>query len=151
MNVKRTRIVAIIIFLLLALFGGYYYWGTYSQRTSTTSDIGVAGGLPPQIDPKTIGKVVKDAATGKDFISNQIIVEFNTDVTEETALAVIASVGGKMEQRFTAVPLFLVRVDDSGDGSVARTAVKKLEADPRVKRADLNFLTTKPVDNGAAQ
>ena len=151
MKAKRITTIALGICLILGLLGGYYLWNVYTKQVSVATDVGVKGGIPSQIDPKTIGKVVRDTATGKDFISNQIIVEFNTDVTEETALAVIASVGGKMEQRFTAVPLFLIRVEDGGDGSVARTVVKKLVADPRVKRVDLNFLTTKPADNGTAQ
>lgn len=101
---------------------------------------------PAPLDPKTIGKLVRDSATGKDFISNQVIVEFNTEISEEEALAVIAGVGGKMEQRFTAVPLFLIRVEDTGNGNLAREVVKKLTADKRVKRVDLNFLTTKPTN-----
>lgn len=102
--------------------------------------------IPTPLDPKTIGKLVRDSATGKDFISNQVIVEFNTEISEEEALAVIAGVGGKMEQRFTAVPLFLIRVEDTGNGNLAREVVKKLTADKRVKRVDLNFLTTKPTN-----
>jgi hypothetical protein len=78
-------------------------------------------------------------------------VEFNADVSEESALAIIAGVGGKMEQRFTAVPLFLVRVEDKGDGVIARSVVRELTKDARIKKAELNFLTTKPVDNGTGQ
>lgn len=151
MKVKQTTLIVSTAALIVLLCGGYYLWSTNMKSTATPADAPQSTGLPPQVDPNTVGKVVKDSASGKDFISNQIIVEFNTDVTEETSLAIIASVGGKMEQRFTAVPLFLVRVEDQGDGSVARAAVKKLTADSRVKRADMNFLTTKPVDNGTAQ
>lgn len=116
------------------------------KTTESVSPISPAS-IPAPIDPKTIGKVVRDTVSGKDFISNQIIVEFNVTVSEEEALAVISGVGGKMEQRFTAVPLFLMRVDDAGDGVLARSVVKKLAADSRVKRAELNFLTTNKTAN----
>ena len=33
----------------------------------------------PQIDPASIGKIIKDPSTGKEFMSNQLIVEFKPD------------------------------------------------------------------------
>ena len=144
---KNIIIVAAVVAVAVVAFFG---WKTYMSKGSSVV-ANVSANAPAPIDPKSIGKVVKDSTNGKDFISNQLIVEFNTEVTEEEALAVIAGFGGTMEQRFTAVPLFLVRVDDPGDGSLARAALKKFSADARVKRADLNFLTTKPAGNDTAK
>ena len=148
MKEKKNIIItaAAVALMVVAFFG----WKMYMPNGNSVSPLPPIN-VPTPIDPKSIGKVVKDSVTGKDFISNQLIVEFNTEVTEEEALAVIAGFGGTMEQRFTAVPLFLVRVDDLGDGSLARAALKKFSADARVKRADLNFLTTKPAENVPAQ
>lgn len=148
---KTKKNIIILLGVIAALGLSFLAWNMFFSNRAASPDTNLQANTPPQIDPKTIGKVVRDAASGKDFISNQLIVEFNTSVSEEEALAAIAAVGGKMEQRFTAVPLFLVRVEDNGDGSVTRAAVKKLIADQRVVRADMNFLTTKPVDNGSAQ
>ncbi len=149
MKVKKHIILVVVIISTLLL--GVVLWRVYGindvKRAVSTSPTN----LPPPVDPETIGKVVRDNASGRDFISNQIIVEFNADISEETALAIIARVGGKMEQRFTAVPLFLIRVDDNGDGVVARSVVRELSKDVRIKKAELNFLTTKPVENGTGQ
>ncbi len=98
----------------------------------------------PQIDPASIGKVIKDPATGKEFMSNQLIVEFQPTVSEQDSLAIIAAAQGKMLQRFTQAPLFLVQVNDSGDGSGTRKAVLALKANASVKNVDLNYLTTLP-------
>lgn len=144
-NILQYKKAIIAGSLTLLVITGLVASGSLSRGvTSAPNEVrATANNLTP-IDPKTIGKLVRDSATGKDFISNQVIVEFKTEVSEEEALAIIAGVGGKMEQRFTAVPLFLIRVEDAGDGVLARSIVKKLLTDERVKRVDLNFLTTKP-------
>ena len=98
----------------------------------------------PQIDPASIGKVIKDPASGKEFMSNQLIVEFQASVSEQDSLAIIAAAGGKMLQRFTQAPLFLVQVTDGGDGSNTRKSVTALKANASVKSVDLNYLTTLP-------
>ncbi len=97
----------------------------------------------PAVDPSAIGKVIKDSS-GKEYMSNQIIVEFKPEVQEADALAIIAAHGGKMDQRFTLVSLFLIHVTDPGDGSVTRKVMTELRALPEVKTADLNYLTTLP-------
>lgn len=149
MKVKKHIILVVVIISTLLL--GVVMWRVYGINDVKRAVSTAPTNLPPPVDPETIGKVVRDNASGRDFISNQIIVEFNADISEETALAIIARVGGKMEQRFTAVPLFLVRVDDNGDGVVARSVVRELSKDVRIKKAELNFLTTKPVENGTGQ
>lgn len=98
----------------------------------------------PQIDPASIGKIIKDPVSGKEFMSNQLIVEFKPEVSEQDSLAIIAAAGGKMLQRFTQAPLFLVQVTDSGDGSNTRKAVLSLRTNASVKSVDLNYLTTLP-------
>lgn len=98
-------------------------------------------GVPP-VDPAAIGKIVTDKETGQEFLSNQIIVEFVPGTSEEVALEIIAEHGGKMLQRFIAVPMFLVQIADDGDGEEARAAVRALRRDDRVKNAELNYLTT---------
>ena len=98
----------------------------------------------PQIDPASIGKIIKDPSTGKEFMSNQLIVEFKPEVSEQDSLSIIAAAGGEMLQRFTKAPLFLVQVVDSGDGSNTRKAVLSLNANASVKSVDLNYLTTLP-------
>jgi hypothetical protein len=149
MKVKKHIILVVVIISTLLL--GVVMWRVYGINDVKRAVSTAPTNLPPPVDPETIGKVVRDNASGRDFISNQIIVEFNADISEETALAIIARVGGKMEQRFTAVPLFLIRVDDNGDGVVARSVVRELSKDVRIKKAELNFLTTKPVENGTGQ
>ena len=149
MKEKKSIILAVGILSVLVL--GVVLWSVFGTSGTKREISTVPTNLPPPVDPATIGKVVRDNASGRDFISNQIIVEFNTDISEETALTIIAGVGGKMEQRFTAVPLFLVRVEDRGDGVVAKNVVRELTKDSRIKRAELNYLTTKPVDNGTGQ
>ena len=106
-----------------------------------------AGDTIPVVDPASIGKVIKDKDSGKEFMSNQIIVEFNPAVSEADALTIIGNHGGKMNQRFTLVSMFLVNVNDPGDGSVARRVATEFRALPEVKSADLNYLTTLPANS----
>lgn len=136
------------LLILIGLgYAGYHFYGTRGTVSPTrdlpavnTQDLQV-----PAVDPTSIGKVITDKASGKEFISNQLIVEFVAGTTEDAANAIIASVGGKMVAHFTKAPVYLVQVEDSADGSIARTATTKIKGDSRVKSADLNFLTTAPV------
>jgi len=91
--------------------------------------------------PPESGSVVKEVGTGKEFISNQLIVEFDVDVSEEQALLIIEQTGGKMLARFTEAPLFLVQVEDTEDGSGAIGVRDKLNKVTGVKKAELNYLT----------
>ena len=99
----------------------------------------------PQVDPSSIGVVIKDSSD-KEYMSNQIIVEFKPEVPEADALAIIANHGAKMDQRFTLVSLFLIHVTDPGDGSLTRKVMAELRLLPQVKTADLNYLTTLPAN-----
>ena len=98
----------------------------------------------PVVNMPVAGKIIKEKGSGKEFMSNQLIVEFKPDVTEAAALAIISLHGGKMLQRFTLAPVFLVQVDDTVDGSVARKVVAELSKLTEVKSAGLNYFTTIP-------
>ncbi len=98
-----------------------------------------------EVDPASIGVVIKDSSD-KEYMSNQIIVEFKPEVPEADALAIIANHGATMDQRFTLVSLFLIHVTDPGDGSVTRKVMAELRLLPQVKTADLNYLTTLPAN-----
>jgi hypothetical protein len=121
---------------------------------ANTSATGQGQGLPaglPQIDPASIGKIVKDPKTGQEFMSNQIIVEFVAGTSEEEMVKSLDAAGAIPLSRFTASPVFLVIVDDiDGDGNKTRDAVAVLKKDPKVKNAELNFLTTIENDQPAA-
>ena len=97
----------------------------------------------PAVEPVSIGKVIKDSS-GKEYMSNQIIVEFKPEVPEADALAIIANHGAKMDQRFTLVSLFQIHVTDPGDGSVTHKVMAELRALPEVESVNLNYLTTLP-------
>ena len=45
-------------------------------------------------------------------------------------------------ERVTLAPLFLIQVKDKGDGKGAAGVIAALSKDPKVKKADLNYLTT---------
>jgi hypothetical protein len=141
---KNTFGVGSVIVVAVLLIGGAYYFSSDTIDTSRGggAPLGELGtGLPP-VDPSSIGKVVKDTETDREFISNQIIVEFTSGTSEEEALGIIAENDGKMLQRFTAVPMFLIQVKDDGDGKGARATVDEFKKNPKVKTAELNFLTT---------
>lgn len=100
----------------------------------------------PVIDPASIPRIIVDKDSSREFMSNQLIVEFLPSVSEEESLRIIDSAGGTMLQRFTAAPLFLVSVKDEGDGEGARRAAALLNKNPQVKKADLNYLETRTPD-----
>lgn len=143
------RVVGVIVLGVLGYFGYQYYSEHGGVLTSDNSTPPVAG--LPQIDPASIGKVVTEKSTGKEFMSNQLIVEFTDGTTEADANGVIENLGGKMVAHFTLAPIYLVQVKDSGDGSGAQSALKKFQADKRVKKADLNYLTTAPTPTAFEQ
>lgn len=84
---------------------------------------------------------VNDAVTGKSFVSNQIIVEFKSGVSEQDSLDIIDAAGGKMLQRFTQAPLFLIEVEDSGDGKFVKNIILEFSGNPKIKSAQPNYLT----------
>ena len=148
---RKKHLLQIAVLILLAVviyliaYGGT--WGQHAQNQANlipNSGVGSQNGVP-QIDPNSIGKIVTDPANGKQFLSNQIIVGFNSGVSEEDSLKIIASINGKMLQRFTQVALFLVQVPDSGDGKKALAAIATLKKDSRVDASNTapNYLTTK--------
>jgi|GEM_PF-4990157 len=93
-------------------------------------------------DPESVALVVKDEKTNQEYLSNQLIVEFMSDTTEEESLRIVESAGGLMLQRFTLAPIFLIQVKDSGDGVVAKKIKSTLMQNPQVKKVEFNFLTT---------
>ncbi len=142
MTKKRLILrIAAVIAIIIAIF----LIAREAKAPEQTPPAG-QGALPannvPVVDPASIGKIIKEVGTGKEYMSNQVIVEFIPNESEADALAIIASVDGKMLQRFTKAPLFLIQVIDKGDGSGARKAVEKLKTNSSVKSAGLNYLTT---------
>ncbi len=134
-NLLIVAVVGVLIFVVARSANA-------PENTPSTSQPGVNTGVVPSVDLESVGKVVSDPETGREFMSNQIIVEFQPTVTEEESLQMLAEEGGTMLQRFTAAPVFLFQVKDSGDGKGARDIVATLKKDSRVKKVELNFLTT---------
>lgn len=144
---KKKIFLGLITLFLIGYGIAYLVQSNETTKPSTlSSSAGIDATLPP-FDPMSAGKVVKDEATGREFLSNQIIVEFVPGTSEQAALDAIAEYGGTMLQRFTAVPMFLIRVNDDGDGVTTRKILDRLRGDARVKYAELNFLTT--LDTGS--
>ncbi len=138
----------VIVLGLALLLGGAYY---AKQEKTGLADAALSGnnsgsGIPPAgvplMDPESVNNVIKDEKTGREYVSNQIIVEFRPGVSEEASLSIIDGVGGKMLQRFTMAPLFLVQVKDEGDGKGATKAIATLNQNASVKNADFNYLST---------
>lgn len=146
MDQKKKNIV-LVLGLALLLGGGYYAnrEKTSPLATSPSGINGSNGATPagvPLVDPESVNKVIKDAKTGREYVSNQIIVEFQPGISEQASLGIIDEVGGKMLQRFTIAPLFLVQVKDAGDGKGATKAIATLNKNASVKNADYNYLST---------
>lgn len=153
MNMMNNKNRFSILIVVLLCVGGFYLF----RQDVTDTSIDYTAPLPPEVaalnDPESVSAIIKEAGTGREYISNQLIVEFESTVSEADALASIAAVSGKMMQRFTAVPLFLVQVKDSGDGAGLQKAKSALERDVRVKKVELNYLTSLPTpttDDAAA-
>ncbi len=144
---KMSKKQVIQLAAVLAVIAGIFFIAHEAKAPAETTTGSVNATNLPQIDPASIGKIIKDPSTGKEFMSNQLIVEFQPTVSEQDSLAIIAAVKGKMLQRFTQAPLFLVQVTDGGDGSNTRKAVTTLKANASVKSVDLNYLTTLPTSN----
>lgn len=146
MSKKQMFQLGAILVVVLGVFLIAHEAKAPSETTPATSS---ATNLP-QRDSASIGKVIKDPASGKEFMSNEIIVEFQPEISEADSLSIISDAGGKMEKRFTLAPIFLVQVKDPGDGSVTRKVATTLRANQSVKSADLNYLTTLPTPTKTA-
>lgn len=134
----------------LVLVVGVVYFiarsGTTPMAINNGEDGNVAKPLTaqdlPKLDPESVSRVITDPKTEKEYISNQLIVEFVVGVSEQESINIIEGVGGKMLQRFTAVPIFLIQVKDNGDGMGTASALLKLSGNAQVKKVELNYLTT---------
>jgi hypothetical protein len=126
---------------LLALVAGAFFVLKHKQA-SDAQLAHVGDAIPPalQIDPHSVSKVVADKE-GKEYISNQIIIEFVPEINEGEAQNVISGIGGTLLERFTKVPLCLVRIPDYGDGVGAQNALRTLSGNSKVKKASLNYLS----------
>lgn len=90
--------------------------------------------------PRYASKIIQDPETGREFVSNNVIVGFKAGVAIADICQLILEQHGRVMQRFTNVPLFLVEVPDEGDGEVARRTVKRFLQSDIVDDAVLNFL-----------
>ncbi len=147
-KLSKKQVIQVVV--VLAVIAGIFMIAHEAKAPSETTTGSMNATNLPEIDPASIGKIIKDPSTGKEFMSNQLIVLFQPSVSEQESLAIIAAAGGKMLQRFTQAPLFLVQVTDEGDGNNARKAVTTLKANASVKSVDLNYLTTMPTPTKTA-
>ncbi len=146
MNTMSNKNRFTILIVVLVLVAGFYL--LRKDVAGPNMNANVSAALPPEVaaltDPESVGVIIKEESSGREYISNQLIVEFESTVTEADALQAIAAVSGKMLQRFTAVPLFLVQVKDPGDGTGLRKAQAAFAKDARVKKVEPNYLTSLP-------
>lgn len=152
MDQKKKYIFA-GIGLSILIGGGYVIYRDKVEQDLIPGGVPVQGAVSPSgvplFDPESVGNVVRDSVTGREYLSNQVIVEFLPDVSEQESLNIISEVGGTMLQRFTIAPLFLIQVKDTGDGKGAARLIDALNTNTKVKKADRNYLTT--LDASAAQ
>lgn len=85
-------------------------------------------------------KIIQDPETGRDFVSNNVIVGFGEGVSMENICQLILDQDGRVAQRFTNVPLFLIEVPDEGDGEVARRTMRRFLDSDIVDDAVLNYV-----------
>lgn len=143
-NAFQKNLVRNAIIIVAIAAAGYYFFMNGEGAPATPGGPNTPGAETPipVIDEELLGKVIKDEESGREFMSNEIIVEFIEGASDETIAASLDAVGALPKSRFTAVPMFLVIVRDDGTGDAAREAVRKFALDPAVKKAELNFLTT---------
>jgi len=150
---KKKTALALGLLLPVVVVVIFFVSGRMKSDTDVRESIAISKNLPSSgvmaTDPELAGKVIKDKTTGREYLSNEVIVEFLPDISEQESLDIISAVGGKMLQRFTIAPLFLIRIKDVGDGSESASAIATLNANTKVKRADRNYLTT--LDDSVAQ
>lgn len=144
MTILNSRNRFTILILILLFVGGFFLL----RKDVASPGVDYVAPIPTELaalnDPESVSVVIKESGTDREYISNQLIVEFESTVSEADALKSIEAAGGKMMQRFTAVPLFLVQVKDPGDGTGLKKAKAVFERDARVKKVELNYLTSLP-------
>lgn len=140
-NIWRAVVVLLLVGGAIVFVLKNPMFGTTAIYKEGTAPNSIPAGVPAS-DPQSVSQMVSEEKTGREYVSNQIIVEFAPEVSEEESLRIIAGVGGKMLQRFTEAPLFLIQVKDTGNGKGAAIAIANLTKNPQVKKAELNYLTT---------
>lgn len=145
LNSKKQWIRALALVVLIG--GGIIiYRGNLGKQSPIPSGesnpSGVSSSLIPATDSAFTGTVILEKETGKEFMSNQIIVEFDPGTTPEIAASTIEGAGAKVVAHFTQAPVYLVAAPDKGDGSITKEVLKKLSTGEGVKKAELNYLTT---------
>lgn len=141
-NRVRSRAIKFFGLVLLICIAYFVVESRNQSEPKNAGNAAVVTNTAPMINPASIGKIITDKASKREYVSNQVIVEFLTTVSADEANRIIDGVGGVMLQRFTAVPLFLIQVKDEGDGKGAKAAIEALRKNAEVKTADFNFMTT---------
>jgi hypothetical protein len=147
---QTIRSAAGIIALAALVYGVFHYLPQMAGKQGGGDSQPNLTGLPA-IDPESVANIVKDPASGKEFVSNEVIVQFKPEVSEQEAITLIEGLGAKMKQRFTAAPIFLIQVKDPGDGTGNMKTVNALARDPRVFHVEPNYIMTieKPTEGTA--
>jgi hypothetical protein len=136
---RDARITPVVVAGALLVTGAaYFFWS--DSISSSVSGEDACSLVAMGTTTRSIGAVVLDEGTGREFISNQIMVGFKGGVSYADICGLILKLDGRVMQRFTNVPLFLIEVPDAGDGEIARRAVRKFLDSDIVDDASLNYL-----------
>lgn len=126
---------------LLVAVGAFVYLSRDRTDANSGATIDVCSSIEMgTATPRFAPKIVTDEETGRQFVSNSIIVGFSKGVAVADICELIRNQNGRVMQRFTNVPLFLIEVPDEGDGEVARRTVRRFRESDIVDDAMLNYL-----------
>jgi hypothetical protein len=138
---KRGQRWIYIAVIVLVVASATVYVVMRSGRTGVSPDVNVCSMVEMGTrTPRFASKIIQDPETGRDFISNTVIVGFSKGVSMADICQLIHDQDGMVVQRFTNVPLFLIEVPDKGDGEVARRTLRRFLDSGIVDDALLNYV-----------
>jgi hypothetical protein len=145
---KKCKIFAVVgVVLLLASLSILHFMtrtpsGSVEIVRETPNGNVVILTPPTSETPQVTPEIVKDS-NGREYVTGEIMVEFNTDVTQDQAQKIITDAGATVKQHFVNMPLFLVGISMPGVDGVNK-AVSQFRMMREVKNVGPNYLTEVP-------
>jgi hypothetical protein len=138
---RRQRVISIAVIVFIIAGAAVYVMRNHRADIPPGTNVCAMINMGTAT-PRFASKFVEEPETGRQFVSNNVIVGFSEGVPLEDICRLIHEQDGRVVQRFTNVPLFLIEIPDEGDGEVARRTVKRFLQSNIVDDAMLNYLTT---------
>lgn len=94
--------------------------------------------FPTEISPSDMSKVVTEPLSGREFISDEVLVSFIPGTSPDTISSIVNGIHGTVVGSLFGLGIYQVRIPDTGDARGVSNAVESLYSYPEVEDVEPN-------------